>query len=144
MFIQKVLRYPWREANTRSGSRGFTLVELLITISIMSILALAIRPAYSDVVLKTREAALKKNLYLIREALDSYYLDNRDSDNRNIYPMTLEELVLGRNQYLRYIPEDPITGKEEWYLIYGEEGGIYDIRSLATEVGSNNKNYSEW
>ncbi|WP_281837204.1 type II secretion system protein [Propionigenium maris] len=144
MSTQKAPRPPWREAGTVSGRGGLTLVELLITISIMSILTLAIRPAYSEMVVKTREAALKKNLYLIREALDFYYLDNRDSDNKNIYPSALEELVTGRNRYLRYIPEDPITGAEEWYLVYATEGGIYDVRSLSTEIGSNNRSYSEW
>ena len=92
-----------------------------------------------------KEAALKKNLYFMREALDSYYLDHRDKNNENYYPRSLEALTEGRYKYLRYIPEDPLTQKNDWELIYDEDGeGIYDIRSVSGEVGSNGRLYKEW
>lgn len=128
----------------KSGKKGFSLIELLIVIAILSIMVSTVSPLYTDVVIRSKEAALKKNLYIIREALDSYYLDNLDTDNNNIFPGTLEELVYGRNKYLRYIPTDPIGDSDEWYLFYDTRGGISDIASLSTDTGSNNKSYNEW
>lgn len=128
----------------KSGKDGFSLIELLIVIAILSILVSTVNPFYNDVIIRAKESTLKKNLYIVREALDSYYLDNIDSDNNNIFPRSLEELVYGRNKYLRYIPKDPITESDEWYLFYDIRGGISDIASLSTDTGSNNKSYNEW
>lgn len=146
-YIPRVKKQPLTAQDTVSGRRveGFTLLEVLIVLSIVGIMTLGIRPAYESAIMKAREAALKKNLYLIREALDAYYVDHRDEDNENYYPGSLKVLTEGKYKYLRYIPEDPLSKKSDWELIYDEDGeGIYDIRSTSGEVGSNGKIYREW
>lgn len=146
-YIPKAKKQRLTEQGTGSGSRreGFTLLEVLIVLSIVGIMVLGVRPAYENAVIGAREAALKKNLYLIREALDTYYIDHRDKNNENFYPRSLKTLTEGRYKYLRYIPEDPLTQKNDWELIYDEDGeGIYDIRSVSGDLGSNGKIYKEW
>lgn len=146
-YILKARKRHLTEQDIVSGRRreGFTLLEVLIVLSIVGIMVLGVRPAYEKAVRGAKEAALKKNLYLMREALDSYYIDHRDKDNENYYPKSLEALTEGRYKYLRYIPEDPMTQRSDWELIYDEDGeGIYDVRSASVEIGINGRIYKEW
>lgn len=150
-FFRKAMKNQLTKQTIKSGDKkknGFTLIELLIAMSILSIIALSVRPAYTEIITKSKEGALKKNLYIIREALESYYTDHMDENNHNYYPKKLSDLTTEKNKYLRYIPEDPFTEKKDWVLIYidsqSKEKGIFDIKSNSNLTGSNNVLYKDW
>lgn len=134
------------EANMVIGKKekGFTLIELLIVIVVIGILVTTTRPAYDSFILKSKESALKKNLYIIRDAIDAYSVDHKDKDKLPVYPTTMEDLV--KEKYIRYIPENPMTGKIDWKIIPSDssKNDLYDIKSPVNEVGTNGKPYSEW
>lgn len=126
----------------RLGEKGFTLLELMIVIAIIGILASLAQPSYKAAVRKSREAALKENLYNIRGVLDQYYADNGK------YPDSLDDVVT--KGYMRGVPVDPITNSNNWQTVPfesdnpDESGGIYDVHSSSTEAGLNGKPYNEW
>ncbi len=151
MFFQKVEQKQSITHTTKTGKkkeRGFTLIEIIIVVTILSIVSLSIRPIYTQIIVKSKESALKNNLYMMREAIDSYYIDHIDENNSNYYPEKLSDLVTEEYKYLRYIPEDPFTGKKDWILIYVEtdslKRGIYDIKSNYSSIGSNGISYKDW
>jgi general secretion pathway protein G len=126
--------------------KGFTLLELMIVIAIVGILASLAQPMFKTAVLKSREAALKEDLFNIRNVMDQYYADNGK------YPDSLNDLV--DKGYMRSIPIDPFTGSNtSWRLdpYSGGEGespessgGYWDVHSGSDQVGLNGKKYSEW
>ena len=127
----------------RLNEKGFTLLELMIVIAIIGILASLAQPSYKAAVRKSREAALKENLYNIRSVLDQYYADNGK------YPDTLDDVVA--KGYMRGVPVDPMTNTTQWQTVPFESsnpdepgGGIYDVHSSSSEMGLNGKPYSEW
>jgi len=123
-------------------SRGFTFVEMLIVVAIIGILATIALPSFQLAVTKAKEAALKENLFILRDVIDQYYADLER------YPPTLEELV--EKRYLRRVPADSITGKSDsWTFVFatdeqGQENGIVDVRSGSEQVGLNGVPYKEW
>lgn len=122
--------------------RGFTFVEMLIVVAIIGILATIALPSFQLAVTKAKEAALKENLFILRDVIDQYYADLER------YPPTLEELV--EKRYLRRVPADPITGKSDsWTFVFatdeqGQENGIVDVRSGSEQVGLNGVPHKEW
>jgi general secretion pathway protein G len=130
---------------TRRSDRGFTLVELLVVISLISILAAMGLVQYKNSILRTQESVLKTDLFRVRDAIDQYYAD------KGKYPASLDSLV--SDGYLRKIPEDPVTkSTDTWQTIPAEadpnnpssEPGIYDIKSGAQGTALDGTNYSDW
>ena len=127
------------------GSRGFTLVELLIVISLISILAAMGLVQYKNSVLSSREAVLRTDLFRMRDAIDQYYAD------KGKYPSALDSLV--SEGYMRKVPEDPMTkSSDSWQTVPAEpdpnnpsaEPGIYDVKSGAQGTALDGSNYSDW
>jgi general secretion pathway protein G len=118
----------------RLGEKGFTLLELMIVIAIIGILASLAQPSYKAAVKKSREAALKENLYNIRGVLDQYYADNGK------YPDSLDDVVT--KGYMRGVPVDPMTNSDNWQTVPFESDNLtspagYDVHSSSDGVGMN-------
>jgi general secretion pathway protein G len=130
---------------TRSGRRGFTLVELMIVMTIVAILMSIAIPIYQKSVLRAKESVLKNNLFTIRTVIDEYTYDKQKA------PQSLQDLV--NDGYLRKIPDDPITGSDQsWKIVMEDamtsmsqtEPGIFDVRSGADKTSLEGTPYSEW
>jgi len=125
----------------RAQKPGFTLIEILLVITIIGILLTLAQPSYQRAVIAAKEATLKENLFVLRDLIDQYFADN------NSYPESLSVLVDRR--YLRRVPKDPITGSENWVAVYltdeqGQQGGIFDVKSGSDRIGSDGTRYSDW
>lgn len=107
--------------------QGFTLIELMVVLTIIALLLSLVVPDYVGRTRRAEEAVLKENLVLMRDALDKHYAD------AGRYPATLEELVSKR--YLRAIPPDPLTGTAaSWVAVPPSDmkrGGVWDVKSGA-------------
>lgn len=131
--------------HTRSGKRGFTLIELMIVMAIISILVSMAVPIYQKSLLRSKESVLRNNLFTMRTVVDEYTYDKQKA------PQTLQDLVSAG--YLRAVPMDPITGSAEtWKLIMEDattsvnqtEPGIWDVRSGSDKTSLEGTPYSEW
>jgi general secretion pathway protein G len=123
--------------------RGFTLLELMITMFIIIILLSVALPTYQKSVQQARETVLKENLFQIRRAIDQYTAD------KGKLPQSLDDLVT--SEYLREKPIDPVTEKAEWTEITGEdtnsnegEQGLKDVKSTAEGEDDEGKRYEEY
>ncbi len=128
-----------------SGKKGFTLLEMMIVLTIIAILASISVPMYQAIVLRAKEAVLKDNLHGLRSVIDQYTADKKTA------PQSLEDLVDAG--YYREIPEDPITeSSTTWQLEFGDtalipdqlETGIVDVHSGSTVISTEGTPYSEW
>src|SRR5512141_252331 len=119
---------------------GFTLIELLVVMVIIATLLTIAVPRYFHSVDRSREAVLRQDLSLMREALDKYYGDNGK------YPDALDELVSKR--YLRSMPVDPLTGSARSWLIVEpgatDKGRVYDVRSGAPGTARDGSRFVDW
>lgn len=127
------------------STRGWTLIELLIVISLITILAGLALTNYRNSVTAARESTLKTDLFRMRDVIDQYYAD------KGKYPASLETLV--SEGYMRRIPEDPFTeSTDTWQTVPAEpdpsnptaEPGIYDVKSGAQGQALDGTNYSDW
>ena len=121
-----------------SKSAGFTLIEIVIVMTIIGALAAIAVPAYQNSVVRAKEAVLKEDLYAMRDAIDKFYSDN------GVYPTGISELV--KQRYLRFIPVDPFTNsKDTWVEVHDElEPGVYDVKSRSALISRGNGPYGEW
>ena len=125
-------------------ARGWTLVELLIVISLISILATIGLASYRNSVTATKEAILKTDLFRMRDAIDQYYADKGE------YPATLDALV--SEGYLRKLPDDPFTRAADWQTLPAEpnaskptaEPGVYDVKSSSQDTALDGSRYADW
>lgn len=153
--------------------RGFTLVEMLVTLTILAILASAILPLTKTTVKREKEIELRRNLRIIREAIDAYkkYADEKKievEEETQGYPPDLETLVLGVEvkvdsdqensgtkiiKFLRRIPMDPMTNSNEWGLrsyqddpdsdVWGSEN-VYDVYTRSGARALDGTKYKDW
>jgi general secretion pathway protein G len=113
--------------------RGFTLVELMVVLTVIALLLSVVVPDYVGRMKRAEEAVLQENLTVMRDALDKHFAD------AGSYPTSIEELVSKR--YLRSIPSDPFTRSNSTWIAVPpadpKKGGVFDIHSAA-------KGYERW
>jgi general secretion pathway protein G len=129
---------------THSG-KGYTLIELIIVMAIISVLMAIAVPIYQKSLLRTKETLLHNNLFTLRQVIDEYTYDKQKA------PQTLQDLV--SEGYLRAVPIDPITGSDQSWRVIMEDAvsmvnqtqpGIFDVRSGSDQKSLEGTPYSQW
>ena len=124
---------------------GFTIIELLVVLALISILATMGIAQYRNGQIHAREAVLKTDLFDLRDAIDQYYAD------KGMYPTTLDALVT--DGYIRKIPVDPITNAADtWQTVPSEPDpnnptasvGVYDVKSGSDQTALDGTPYNNW
>jgi general secretion pathway protein G len=135
MSIRRVRTRRSTGPNTRTGERGFTLIEIIIVLGIIGLLVGVALPTYKSATVKAREAVLKENLYILRKLIDQYAQD------KGKYPASLQALV--QDSYIRSIPIDPMTRQADWFEqreqptaedpMLTEIPGVIDVKSASDQ-----------
>jgi general secretion pathway protein G len=129
----------------RKQDAGFTLIELMIVMAIIGVLAVVAVPSYVGAIKHAREAVLKEDLHVLRNAIDSYTSDKQKA------PQSLDDLI--QDGYLKTIPDDPMTrSKDTWvtdssdalHSLDQTDPGIDDVHSGSQDTGSDGQPYSSW
>jgi general secretion pathway protein G len=124
---------------------GFTLIELMIVISLILILVSISIPVYNQSILRAKESVLKQDLFQMRSLISQYTLDKQKA------PTSLDDLV--QAGYIKQIPTDPMTGSNSSWTVDQEDSlmsvdqqdpGISDVHSGASQVSSDGTAYSTW
>jgi general secretion pathway protein G len=111
-----------------ASARGFTLIEMLVVMTLIALLLTLALPRYFHVVDRGRDMVLRQNIATIRDAIDKFYGD------LGRYPDSLDELVARR--YLREVPLDPMTTSADWVIVAPQDptlGNVYDIQAPVAE-----------
>lgn len=125
--------------------RGFTLIELMVVMAIISVLLAIALPIYQKSIIRAKESVLRNNLFTLRSMIDEYTIDKQKA------PETLQDLV--SQGYLRQVPQDPITASDQtWKLIMEDTPiggsnnppGIFDVRSGSDKTGLDGTPYADW
>lgn len=132
----------------RKNSRGFTLMELMVVISIILVLISVALPAYNQSITRARESVLRQNLFTLRSVISQYTLDKQKA------PKSLDDLISGG--YLKQLPKDPMTGTNDSWAVdedtdtilsldqQQDTSGINDVHSGSSGVGSDGTPYNTW
>ena len=135
----------WRTRELARLDRGFTLLELMVVMTLIVVLATMGMTQYKSSQINAREAVLKEDLFRLRDAIDQYYAD------KGTYPSTLDSLV--SDGYLRKVPDDPFTkSNSTWQTVPAEpdpsnptvEPGVYDVKSGSDATALDGTKYAEW
>lgn len=125
--------------------RGFTLIELMVVMAIISVMIAIAVPIYQKSIIRAKESVLRSNLFTVRNMIDEYTVDKQKA------PDSLQELVT--EGYLRQIPQDPMTGSDETWKIIMEDTpvggansspGVYDVRSGSDKKSLDGTQYADW
>ncbi|MCU1290279.1 MAG: ral secretion pathway protein [Acidobacteria bacterium] len=142
-FLENQSRKSKIAVHRLKSEKGFSLLELMITMFILIILISVAMPTYQRSVQNARETVLRENLWQMRRSIDQYAAD------KGKLPQSIEDLVEGK--YLREVPVDPITEKAEWKTVQGEdpnssdgEQGLTDVKSMADGEDSDGKKYEDY
>jgi len=131
--------------HARQTQRGFTLMELMVVVAIMSILLGIAAVRYNQSITRSKEAVLRQDLFAMRQAIDQFTLDKQRA------PASLEELISA--DYMRSLPIDPMTNKRDWQTVYEDvvlssdqtATGITDVHSASDRVSPfDGTAYSSW
>jgi general secretion pathway protein G len=125
-------------------TRGFTLIEMMIVVSLVLILLSVAVPLYNQAILRAKESVLRQDLFNLRSVISQYTLDKQKA------PQALDDLV--QANYIKVIPKDPITGKADWVVeqeevllaVDQQEPGISDVHSVSNLTASDGTAYSSW
>jgi general secretion pathway protein G len=131
--------------NARKSESGFTLMELMVVMGIMSVLMMVAVPSFVGAIRSAREAVLREDLHVLRTAIDSYTEDKQKG------PQALQDLI--DDGYLKTIPVDPMTRSADTWVTQTSDAlhsldqtdpGIDDVHSGSEETGTDGKSYAEW
>ncbi len=129
----------------RRRQRGFTIIELMVVVSIILILISTAIPIYQQSIIRARESVLRQNLFTLRSVIDQYSMDKQKA------PQSLQDLVDAG--YLKQIPIDPMTNsRDTWQTeqedvlvsVDQDQTGITDVHSGSDTAGSDGVPYSQW
>lgn len=129
----------------KRAQRGFTLIELMVVMAIVSVLLAIAVPIYQKSIIRAKESVLLNNLFTMRNMIDEYTLDKQKA------PETLQDLV--SEGYLRQVPQDPMTNSNEtWHLVMEDTPiggsnstpGIFDVKSGSDKTSLEGTPYSSW
>jgi general secretion pathway protein G len=133
-------------ARKKKQNRGFTLIEMMIVISMILILVSIAIPVYTSSILRAKEGVLKQDLYTMRQLISQYTLDKQKA------PQSLDDLISAG--YLKQLPNDPFTGRNDTWAVDQEDyalsvdqqdtGGIKDVHSGSTAISTEGTAYSTW
>jgi general secretion pathway protein G len=123
---------------------GFTLIELMVVMAIISVLLAIAVPVYQKSIIRSKESVLRSNLSAIRNMIDEYTIDKQKA------PESLQDLV--SDGYLRQVPQDPMTNSNETWKTIMEETpvstsgtpGLFDVRSGSDKKALDGTSYSDW
>jgi general secretion pathway protein G len=141
------MELPIQSGNEMQVTRrraGYTLIELMIVMAIISIMVSIAIPIYQKALIRTKESLLKNNLFTLRTVIDEYTFDKKKA------PQTLQDLV--SDGYLRAVPVDPIMGNDQWITVLEDsltavdqtQTGIWDVHSASDQKSLEGTVYSQW